>query len=70
MKKRKEQVEDDGSYVVPKNRKMNVFAFVVCFLVALLIWIYATNTENKEKAEESQNTTAAAAVEAVDAWAL
>ena len=70
MKKRKERAEDDGSYVVPQNRKMNVFAFVICFLVALLIWIYATNMENKEKTEEPQSTVAAEVVDTVDEWTL
>ena len=62
MSKRKqnENIEDDGNYVVPKNRKMNLFAFIVCLLVALIVWIYATNTENKEKAEEAEGSASAA----------
>lgn len=51
-KKQNERMEDDGTYVVPKNRKANIFAFIVCFLVALLIWVYATNLDNKQKSEE------------------
>ena len=61
-KQRTELNEEEKSYVVPKkNRKMDVIAFVICFLVALLIWIYATNTENKEKTEGAEGGTVAAA---------
>ncbi len=61
MSKRKQNEwnEDDGSYVVKKSRKLNVVAFVVCFLIALVIWIYATNTENKDKTETQSGSTVA-----------
>ncbi|MBQ9783014.1 MAG: hypothetical protein IJW44_00660 [Clostridia bacterium] len=60
MSKRKEQEirNDDGTYVVKKNRKMNIIAFVLCFLVAFIIWIYATNIEKKEQMEEQSSNTA------------
>lgn len=59
MSKRKENEirNDDGTYVVKKNRKMNIVAFILCFLVAFVIWIYATNTEKKEQSEEQSGST-------------
>ena len=60
MRKQNERVENDGTYVVPKNRKKNILAFILCILVALLIWIYASNKENKEKMEAGENTSAVA----------
>ncbi len=70
MSKRKhnEMMQDDGTYVVKKNHKMNIAAFIICLLVAVVIWIYATNTEAKEEAEERQENSASAAVDA-DAFA-
>ena len=35
--------------VVVKNKKYkknDIFAFVICLIVALIIWIYATNVQN------------------------
>ena len=57
MSKRKqdESMHDDGSYVVKKSRKGNIIAFVLCVLIAFIIWLYATNMENKEK-ETHTNT--------------
>ena len=62
MSKRKEQelLNDDGTYVVKKNRKVNIIAFVLCFLVAFVIWIYATNTEKKEQSEEQSGSAVSA----------
>ena len=67
MSKRKQNEwnEDDGSYVVKKSRKLNIFAFVVCFLIALVIWIYATNTEDKNKTETQSSSTVACVTQAV-----
>ena len=58
-KKHTELMDDDGSYVVKKNRKLNIFAFILCLLVALLIWIYATNLENRRRAEEAVDSASA-----------
>ena len=54
MSKRKQNeiMSDDGTYVVKKNRKMNIVAFILCVLIAAIIWLYATNTEDKEREEE------------------
>lgn len=44
----KENVYDDGTYVVKKSRKHNIFAFIICLLVAFLVWVYAANKEREE----------------------
>ena len=36
---------DDGAYVVKKNKKLNIFAFVVCVLASFSIWLYVMNTQ-------------------------
>ncbi len=66
MSKRKQMKEmyDDGSYVVKKNRKMNIFAFIFCLLIATAIWLYATNTEKRLEAEE-QTESQLANIEAI-----
>lgn len=68
MSKRKqnENMENDGTYVIKKNRKMNIVAFILCFLVAFVIWIYSTNMEQKE-AEEAVTNTASASVDVLKA---
>ncbi len=45
-KKEKDHGFDDGSYVVKKNRKFDIFAFIVCVLVAFVIWVYAEGRAN------------------------
>ena len=45
-KKNEYRQNDDGSYVIQKNKKGNVIAFVLCFFVAFCIWIYVMNMEN------------------------
>ncbi len=34
---------DDGTYVVKKSRKSNILAFILCLLVAFVIWAYAAS---------------------------
>lgn len=48
----KENVHDDGTYVVKKNRKESIIALIICVLIALAIWIYARNAEIKEENEQ------------------
>ena len=54
MSKRKqdEKMHDDGTYVVKKSRKGNIVAFVLCALIAMIIWLYAINDEKKEAAAQ------------------
>ena len=53
MSKRKEKDHgyDDGSYVIKKNRKFSVIAFILCVLIAFVIWLYATGKANADQAE-------------------
>ena len=53
MAKRKqdELMHDDGTYVVKKSRKKNIVAFILCVLVALIVWLYASNVEQKLQEE-------------------
>ncbi len=64
--KQNDCVENDGTYVVPKNRKKNILAFILCVLVALLIWIYASNKEDKERAEGGEDSAAVAVTDVSD----
>ncbi len=68
--KQNEHVENDGTYVVPKNRKKNILAFILCVLVALLIWIYASNMEDKEKLENGEDSSAVAVTDVSDTHVL
>ncbi len=47
--KRTSSVIDDGTYVVKKSRKSSIFAFIVCVLVAFIIWASAEATEKKQQ---------------------
>lgn len=49
MRKKREntEVHDDGTYVVKKSRKSSIFAFVLCVLIAFVIWAYAEATEDQ-----------------------
>ncbi len=53
MSKRKEKDHgyDDGSYVIKKSRKFSVFAFILCLLIAFVIWLYATGKANADMQE-------------------
>lgn len=50
-KKRGESLLKKGQLVVKskKFKKSDIVAFGICLLVALVIWIYATNVELNEK---------------------
>ena len=53
----KENVYDDGSYVVKKSRRHNILALIVCILVAFVVWLYSANTEREEnKQKENEGT--------------
>ena len=53
MAKRKEKDHgyDDGSYAVKKSRKFSFFAFILCLLIAFVVWLYATGKVNAEHQE-------------------
>ena len=39
---------DDGAYVVKKNKKLNIVAFVLCVLASFSIWLYVKNTQTSD----------------------
>jgi Na+/proline symporter len=53
----REQEHNDGSYVVKKSRKSSIFAFVVCFLIAFVIWAYTMSYGEKTPEIDVDNTT-------------
>ena len=57
MRKKKLNIEehDDGSYIVKKSRKSNILAFILCVLIAFVIWAYAVNKEQKIAEETADN---------------
>ncbi len=55
-KTRNAESHDDGSYVVKKSKKSSVLAFILCLLIAFVIWAYADATESENKAESDSVT--------------
>ena len=56
-----EYVSDDGSYVVKKSKKSNIFAFILCVIIAFIIWLYAVSVENHEQKKANAGTNSGAA---------
>lgn len=52
-------MHDDGSYVVRKTKKSSILAFIICVLIAFVIWAYAKATDNmqEEKILTSETST-------------
>ena len=65
-KKEKELGYDDGSYLLPKRRKFSIFAFILCLLVAIVIWLYATNKQLLVKEGDTPQTDSLYSETAVD----
>jgi len=63
MSKRKQNqmARDERRYVAKENKKFHIFAFILCLLIAFVIWLYASNHEN-EKEETNVNTNTQGAV--------
>ena len=63
--KKKKSAGSDSGIIVVKNKKVkknDILAFIICLVVALVIWIYATNvkmndTTELEKLQEELKTT-------------
>lgn len=64
MSKRKQtqSARDEASYGAKKNKKFNIFAFILCVLIAFVIWLYASNLEDNKDATNVTNTTQAAVI--------
>jgi hypothetical protein len=43
MKKDKKDIRDGDIHSEKKRRKGSVFAFIVCVLLSLMIWLYVVN---------------------------
>ncbi|MBO5415795.1 MAG: hypothetical protein J6A83_04120 [Clostridia bacterium] len=37
---------EGGAYVIKKNKKLNILAFILCLLASFFIWVYVMNTQN------------------------
>ena len=35
----------DGTYIVKSKKKVNILAFIGCFVLAFIIWIYVMNVK-------------------------
>ena len=44
-----EQTYDDGTYVVNKKKKFRLLAFLICLVIAFVIWIYVTNVAEERR---------------------
>ena len=68
-KTKPEQNYDDGSYVVKKDKRLiKVLSFLVCLLIAFVIWVYVTGVEdeNSKETQEPAVTQNGAVSESVD----
>jgi YbbR domain-containing protein len=48
--------ENDGTYIVKKNKRMNVLAFVGCVVLAFVIWIYVMNVKMSDNIKTFSTT--------------
>ena len=55
LDKKIEQVNDDGSYVVKKSKKSNIFAFIICIIIAFVIWMYSVSVDLNEQKKANAN---------------
>lgn len=53
--KKKDKTVQDGSYVSKKSRKLNVFAYILCVLISLIIWLYVANRDVMRSNENLSN---------------
>ena len=45
--------QDNGAYVIKKSKKSSVIAFIICVVVAFLIWSYAEALALKEEKDKA-----------------
>ena len=65
-KLKRTQAREEKSRAAKKNKKINIFPCILCFLIAFIIWLYASNLEKRDKDAMNVNTnTQAAAVVAL-----
>ena len=47
------EYEQDGDYSVKGNRKFNVFAYVMCVVAAIFIWLLIMNLDHEKAPGET-----------------
>ena len=54
------QSSENQNYEVKRSKKSNIFAFILCLVIAFAIWIFAVNNDKKlaEQQVPSQTPTA------------
>ena len=56
-KEKQKLLSSTEGHIVVKNKKFkksDIVVFCVCVVISLVIWIYATNLENKEAAQNKE----------------
>ena len=54
LRKKNTDIEHgDGSYVTKKSGKSSIVAFILCLLIAIVVWAYAEATEAQKPETES-----------------
>ncbi len=48
---------NDGSYVVKKSKKSSIFALIICFLIAFVIWAYTMSYGDGAQAPKDDTVT-------------
>ncbi len=67
-KKRKNEMaheEDTFVFKRKKKKKGNILPFILCLLIAFVIWLYASYAEEQKEQEENQGNHAVTAAEVV-----
>lgn len=67
---RLENVETSGGASAKKGRKFHIIAFILCLLVAFVVWLYAVNADKKDAEEEQSSSAVANDAETVEAAEL
>ena len=49
-------LNDDGSYIVKESKHKNIPAFIICLLLAVVIWVYTANTEDIDHKNNGSDT--------------
>ncbi len=58
---------ENGAYVIKKSKRSSIVAFIVCVVVAFLIWSYADALALKEEKEKASLNTEPAVTDVSEA---
>ncbi len=65
-KKKRDEVSREGELSAKKKkRKGNLISFFLCLLIAVAIWLYASNSADEKKNQENDPVTVALQAESV-----